>query len=396
MPNTLREHADLGISIESTWGQASPNFTGARRLLVEPGEWLRDVIDEWRDELPRNVLARDYNSIPTVGRGEGTLRGPWTPVMPGYLLQSVFGASTISGLNTGANAATGMAIHDFTIAAEPDFLSITQHDNIAEEQFLGMIVSSFTIRFTTGEGPVEWEAEFIGRGRTFPATARSITYHPSYVTTPPRPLIGAMALTDINGNTTAKVLDFEMVISREIELAYGAGNARRPNIIRASTPRVTFRATAEFQVESDITKYSNDVGSNSSNAQAASYTFNQPSATYFDSNLDTWHVRIATDPDILTTHTPLPTTAVTNGTVVIGTIGTEFTTGADSHRGLIDLYLDRVTYASDPIVVDRGETTSTIQFNGVATYDTTDTRIGVFRVINEKNATLYSGDGMLD
>ena len=395
MANTLMEQSKVGILVEGTWGTAPAG--NAMLLEVASGEWLRDVVEEYRDEMVRNVLARDFGSVPTVAHGEGTLSGAFTAIMPVYFLDSVLGGTEAKGNlhDTTANTTvdTLMDIHTFTVGANPRTMVVQQSDAIVDELYLGMMVNSFTLRFNSGEGAVEWEADLIGKGRVFPATAKTVADNTMVLAAnrPPKPLVGAMAAVDINGTTTAKVLDFEMVISREIEMGYGAGNTRRPNIRRTSAPQITFRATAELQLESDVQKFSSDPGVNT-NAQAATVIFDEPNATFFDGHLDYWHVRIATDPDVTLALTPLPTTAVADAATASGTLGDQYVASTDSNECVIDIYLDRVTYGSDPIVIDRSEKTATIVFNGTALYETTDSRLGVFRVMNRKLTAYTNND----
>ena len=386
MPSSIKAQSRLGIAVESTWGTGpTGNFN---TIEVDAGEWLHETVSEYRDEMVRNVLARDFGSLPTVRFAEGTIGGQFLPIMTGYFLDSVFGGTeTVSTLrDTAGTGDTTMDVHEFTVGVNPRSMSVQQSDNIADELFFGMMVNTFTLRFTTGEGPVEWEAEMIGMGKVYPATPRTLVAYPSIVAVPPRPLIGSMASVDINASVVARVLDFELVISREIELAYGAANTRVPNIRRPDTPRITFRATVELQLESDIQKYTSDAGDTGTPT-----TFNESTATYFDSNFDTWHVRIATDPDIDTATTPLPTTAPTSGNLD-GNIGDQLGISPDTDQAVLDVYLDRVSYAESPIIIDRSEKTATFEFNGVALYDSGDSRLGVFRLMNSKLTAYTDND----
>lgn len=389
MPNTIRELSEIAIKNETTWGEAPSG--SAMRLEVDAGEWLRDNITEFRDEMVRNVFARDHHSIPVVGVAEGTLSGAVTPIMSWYFFDGFLGGTEAKAdLENDSNTDTNLDIHEFTIGNLPRTYTVQQSDNLTDELFLGMMPSSYTLRFNSGEGALEWETELIGKGKVFPGTAKTVVENTKITETPPQPIVGSMIDIDINGNTTGKVMDMEIVFSRDVELTYGADNTIRPNIRRANAPRATFRATLEFQIESDIQKYSNDAG-NASDAQAGAVTFDEPNATYFNGNIDYWHIRASTDRATTTAKTPVPTTAISDGGNTAGTLGDDLGTGTNTDRFAMDIYFDRVTYGSDPVQVDRSEQSATFEFRGTALYSTTNSRLGVFRVFNAKD-TKYTTD----
>lgn len=420
MANTLREESVLSLAPEGTWGTAI-DTSGTDRFVevpVEPGEWLRDVVDRYQDRMVRNILARDFLDVPTVARAEGSLRGMFYPLTTGYFLRSIFGAETTADLRNAAGTnISELDVHEFTVARTCTPLSLQVEDTGFStdnaQVFLGMLVQSFTIRFNTGDGAVEWEADLIGQGSVTPAAnaVRTRAVATAALTTldldtgitlvanePERALVGASASTNINGNTDAKLLDFEMVISREIELAYGAANTRRPNIRRESPPEITFTATLEFQATSDLTKYVNDPGENTGTPNVAAsdetaMTFNDDDDAFWDGSFDTWHVRLANPVAVsgngapTTATTPVPTTAISGGNLDGDGLYDMFATSVRTNDCVLDIYLDKVSYAESPIVLDRNQQTVTIRMQGRALYDFTDSRLGVFRLFNGKTSS---------
>src|SRR3990167_3310803 len=396
MANTTREEGQVSIGVESAWGTGVT--TNLMQLEVEPAEWLTDMMEEWRDNLVRNVLAVDVNAIPTVGHSEGSLKGMFTPIMAGYLLDAFLGGTETKGNLMQSNGTTDTTLdaHDLTVGRDPRSLTIQQHDALTDELFIGSMVQTLTLRSKTGESILEWEADFIGSGAIRPATPRTVVENTMIVAKPPKPFVGAQLSTNITspGGSTdgavARILDFEMVLSRTVEVEYGASNTKRPNIRRTSPPEITFTATTEFQSFGtdalDITKYINDVGTGSPVGD-----FNESTATYWDSNFDTWHIRWATDPDITITMTPLPTTAIAAG-IVSGLVGEQFGTTPTTDQGMLDIYFDRVSYAEAPLRLDHSQRTATFQFKGRALYDFTDSRLAIFRLVNKKTSTYVTND----
>lgn len=399
MANTIREDAEMAILVETTWGTAPAG--SANRLELNAGEWLSEVVENFRDEMVRNSFAKTFHDVPVVARAEGSVGGAITPIMPWYILDAFAGGTEVKADlfdDTPVTPVdTGMDAHSFVIGRTPRSLTMQQSDNIAVELFLGMIPTSFTLRFNAGEGAVEWEAEFIGKGRTFPTTAKTVVNFPAITTLPAKSLVGSMAYVSIGpvytdnvvttpGDETAKIMEMEVVFSRELTISYGANNTMRPNIIRTTAPTISFTATVELQLESDIQKYAFDAGDNV-DAQASAVTFNESTATFFDSNIEAWHIRIGTDRDVTTSLTPLPTHTI--GASESSTLGGQMGTAANSDRCVIDLYFDSVSYAEAPIVVDRSENTATFEFNATVHYNVTNSRLGVFRVFNEK-VTAYT------
>lgn len=404
MANTIREENVLAIAPEvDAWGTA-PN-TNFNQFEVMPGEWMSETVEQWQDDMVRNKLAKNFNAVPTVTHAEGTMDTVFTSIMPGYLLFSVFGGETKANVTNATGAVdTGFDVHQFTVArdaiANNATFSILQKSGTTgvneEELFLGMMVQTLTVRFSTGEGAVEMSADWVGKGKIFPATAPTIVENTMVAASskPPAPFVGAQASVDINGNTQARVLDFEVVVSREISMGYGAANTRRPNILRPSTPEITFTATVEFQLESDLQKYSNDAGK--AGSVASTLIFDETNASYWDSHFDTWFVRLATDPDVTTADAPIPTTAIGGGNLAIagnGDVYTMMNAVSDSNTFMFDAYFDKVSYAEAPIVVDRSDTTATVQFSCRALYDFTDDRLGIFRLFNLKTTTYSAVDG---
>ena len=396
MANTIREQAQIGLVPETTWGTAPSG--NALRIPVNPGAWLHDVVESFDDDAVRNILARTFRRTPTVAHGEGSVGGPFYPIEGGYFLDGVLGGS--QGAPTilqkaAAGGATTFYGHEFVIGQDARSYAIQQSDSILTELLLGMMPVSYTLRWNAGEGAVEYETEMMGKGRVWPTTSKTFANHAASVI-PQRSLVGSMVMVAIAGAAVNKVLSMEMVFSREVEMGYGAGNRRRPNIRRSSVPKITFRAVVELQTAADIKKYSESLGDNA-DAQASAVV-HADSDTDKDfgtaANLETWHVRIATPRDVAVTDNPLPTAAmsVTTGTATthIGDKLSDATNGADTgDDGVLDIFLDKVSYAEAPIEINRSERTATFEFHGEALYDNTDSRIGVFRLYNKKT-TVYT------
>lgn len=394
MANTIKEDSEFTIKEESTWGTV---VAGSSLIIpVTAGEWMHENVGEERDEMVRNKLARDFGSFPTVRSAEGSIGGLVIANEPWFFLDAILGGTEIKGnlFEDDDSTDTTLDVHDFFIGRDVRPMTIQQRDNImtgaSAEIFTGMLCSSFTLRGATGEGALEWEAEMIGKGRLFAATPKTAV-DSAFSSLPQIPLVGSFLSVAIDGSTTPKLLDFEIVFSREIELAYGADSTMIPNIRRQSVPRITFRASIELQDASDIQKYAADV-QGSANAQSGTPILTDDNFTGFESNIDTWHFRIATVRGIGTAMTPTPGTDIAAGKVK-GLLGDQFGTSPNKDQCLIDIFLDRVSYGEAPVLIDRSETTATFEFRGVALYDAgADARVGVFRVINSKTTTYATAD----
>lgn len=397
MVSIYKEEAELGINVEvaSTWGTVPSG--SALRIPVDSGEWMHDIVEEYRDETPRNVLARDFVAVPTVGHAEGSLSGPFYPITSPYFLAGILGSA-----NTGVLLVTSgdYYVHEFTVARNPLSFGITQTtdgvSSATDQQFYGMMPTSYTLRWDASEGAVEWDSEFIGKGGAFLATTGKTFANSTLSGVAPRPMVGAQALVAIDSTPVVNVLDFEITISREVELAWSAGGdgialGRRPTIRRCSPPRITFTATCELQGVADIQKYSKAFATNADSQANDTKMLDQNTDTDFGTtaNIDTWWIRIATPRDMNFNSTPI----ATSGTVTTGTStlddklkATGYNTADDA---VIDIYLDEVQYAESPIIVDRSDQSATFQFSGVAMWDEAAARLGIFRVFNQKGTEQY-------
>lgn len=392
MANSVKEQNEVGILVETTWGTIPAG--NIVNIEVDPGTWINDVVDEYRDNMVRNGIAgMDMGSHATVTHAEGTLSGHFTPIMPFYLLAGIIGGADTQGdINTSTNAAA-LEAHDIAVSSNSvRSFGIQTSDGVDATQYHGMMPTSFEISSKQGEGAVTWSCDFIGKGGSDPTTAAHTHVENTTATAVPyRPLVGRdIRIADIGGAVNNRLLEVDITISREIELNYASGIAgiKYPNIRSIGAPQVTFRALVEFQLQSDIQLYSKGVP-DELNAQATASVLVDASSTQFDEAFHDWHFRWANDPDVTTALTPAPTTTIS--ATQNSTIGDQYNGSTSADDCVLDIYFDKVSLAGSPVQVDRSASTATFEFNGIALYNAATSRLGVFRIINKKG-TAYSAN----
>ena len=195
--NVVREEVKVGLLVETaaTWGTtpavaadavpAGGGLTTSDFIAVpmDPPEINEDAVVA-RDESIRGVLARDFESRLVRRGASGTLRGPFLPIETGYLLFAALGSQNaiVGALQNSTPTATGFRVHQMEVSRMPvPFSLIVQSPlgggtPVAEEQqvYKGLVIPRFTIRFTSGEGWVTWEASVLGQGMTNPTAIANI------------------------------------------------------------------------------------------------------------------------------------------------------------------------------------------------------------------------------
>lgn len=391
MPERIAWPQDHSVAIQmegagaTNWGTAPAG--AALRTPVEPGSWLNDVVDEFRDENVRNAPVRDFNSLAVVSHGEGRLMGNFYPIITPYFIAAMMGKETLvsseptitlkrhDGTSSGDSS---FYAHEFVVSEVPRSFAIQQSvtaqelgstDVIPKQLMLGMYPSTFTLRWNAGEGAITWECDFIGKGQVWPTTPKieadyeidsSETLPATQVEADdgtfgnrvPRPMLGPEVRVAVsNGGTLAAygfVTEGEIVLSREITLHYSSGGSAggtsgyRPTRIGVKPLRATFNVTAHLIAASD----DGDTGTTTTQFDLASlrdYSNSQPSAAnaqttavkhqdsasdlHFGSkeNQNSWLFRFTTPKDITATTAPTPEVAFTSTL-----IGAAATSGGDT------------------------------------------------------------------
>lgn len=356
----LPEEVKVAICKETTWGTA---VTASPKLIPVTPPSLKEVVNHSFDEGIRGQLARDWQGYASTKRAEGTLEGDWFPEEPGFLVASLYGTEdTPDQISTGT-----FYQHVFKVANTPISLSIHELlPNITDAagsaggetvSYLGMMVSRLVIRLNAAEGFLTYQATLVGTQKD---TAQSVTF-PAAPTT--KPLMGWMTDFSLSNapSMSAKLLDFEITIDREITLRYGAATTQVANVRAARPPRVTMTATLAFLAYQDYARYT---------------------AT----TKDALKLLVATDSIALTNWTssnPLAGASRTSADPATGT----FTTGGGA------LYIDCpvVVWAESPADIHTNESPVTVTLNGRAVADASlaaGKELCTLEMINER-ATAY-------
>lgn len=237
----------IGVAKEATYGTG---VAPAAALPVTSAS-LNQVFGQELDNAVRGVFARTFHAMQGVTSVEGSIEGPVTPDEFGYFLLATLGSETFAALDTmGGTPAT----HTFTTLTTgvPPSLSIQDEDGVRKMRFLGMYVSSLSLRFNASEGLLSYTTEMQGSDVAF-APAESV---PAYSATS-KPLVNWKGTVTLGGSSFTKVTEVELTFNREVELLYGLRNAQGARNAAAQALEITGSFSFEFDAVADYDKYKN-------------------------------------------------------------------------------------------------------------------------------------------
>jgi hypothetical protein len=230
----------LGIAKETTWGAgADPVFN----LPIEPFN-LSFNYEVLTDTSLRGVVAKDFGVYQGVYHVEGDVSGHTYPEELGQLLLTLFGTC----------ADTGTAApyqHTYTVAQSPPSLAITSYDPVQAVQYRGVYINSFGLKFSAAQGMLDYTAKFMGKSYT--TTTATISD-----ATAATPFVGWMATVSAAGSSYAKVIDFDMTLTRDVTLVYTAMNTQAAYTAYVGPMGASGTMTLTYDAVADLNKYVNN------------------------------------------------------------------------------------------------------------------------------------------
>lgn len=223
----------LGYATETTWGEAvaPTRYFPFNEFSAE--EELGTVVDEAK----RGNITKDYGVIPTTYVTNIDMSSYFYPAVIGSLL-----ATILPNVQT-----TGDGPYTHVFRASPAQRSLTfQFFNGADErQYAGVVIDEITI---SGETTSPIEVSVTGQGKggkvvgtTTPAIEMGIM-----------PITGAQASLKINGDQNVNLASFEITLTRENRMIYGASKTQDPT--RAVQGRIEVTGSFSFEI-TDSTEY---------------------------------------------------------------------------------------------------------------------------------------------
>jgi hypothetical protein len=265
----------VGIGLESS-GWALPADTGVAPsyLLPVTSVSASTVYEQVLDSHMRGVDAKDFAAFQGQGRVEMTLEGPFYPEVCGYLLALIMG---VSGTPSGASAPYTHTMTTFTsppTSTTKRSLSVQVDDAVDNSRFIGMVLSSLTLRFSASEGMLSYVATLVGQQQLTGQTAMGTTGDLAPLT-PINAFLGWHA--DITqGGTNARGIEGEITFEREVMVRHSPDQSDKPSDIQVGGLTVTSRLTLDYYQIDDVNLYLNKTQS----AFVASFSFTPPDVSY--------------------------------------------------------------------------------------------------------------------
>lgn len=210
---------------EVTWGTTVTDRSTYTMLPAEPLSGI-DVVEAVTDDLRRGQDIIGFNRMEGIHRTELTISTLGYPDQIGLFFLSILGSDAVSGSDPYTHVfdvisdTPATATPSIALSVVDDILSDAAGDDLIHQ---GLKCTSVTSRFTVAEGFLTVEAAFIGKGAD-KGTALSLTgVYPTSEPATNDPLRGWEAcVTNASGEIDGKVLDAEVVLSREADAIYAA------------------------------------------------------------------------------------------------------------------------------------------------------------------------------
>lgn len=217
------------------------------------------VYDVINDQTFRGDPVVDFDVYQGVKRIEVSADGPFYPEETGYFLKAIMGSEIFTA---GSGVLTGT--HIFHGLAQPSAATFFVTDDVISpsggltQKWLGLLASSFGLRFSAAEGILTYTSTWTGRDKPIGTSAATL---PAYSTTL-KPWLGWQAdIVNTGGSGSTwqdDVLDFEMTINRAPSLLYTANNTQLAQRGDAGPIECTGRITVDFRTLSQLDDFENN------------------------------------------------------------------------------------------------------------------------------------------
>jgi hypothetical protein len=244
----------VGIAVESN-GWALPTDTGVAptHLLPVTSVTVTNPFEQILDEAKRGVRTSPFAAYQGVGSVEMTLEGPFYPEVCGFFLALMMGSA-------GSPSGSAPYVHSITMTnAAPTSstqrsLSVQVEDAVSKDRYIGMVVTSLTLRFSAAEGMLTYSANLVGQQRLTNQSAMSTSGEWLSPGTVVQPFLGWHAQVT-QGGANARVVESEITFERESYIRYSANQSQKPADIQVGDLTLTARATLDYYQSSDVDLY---------------------------------------------------------------------------------------------------------------------------------------------
>ena len=240
MTQARRFQTQLGIGIESTWGDATAPTIGVPINDFKGTPNFQVILDNGLRGLP----SKDFKTIQGAGHGEWSVDGMVYPEEEGYWLKMLLGGAAVTG--------SGPYTHTFSVAATPGSLCL--EDDVVTgssggRQFAGAKVGQINYTWNAGDGVLMRTAQ---GSSMLPTNVTATNPSRTYDNTPWQGWRGVLTSSGIG----TRMVSGELNIVRELEVVHTGAASQNPGQINHGPVEVHGHVIV---VVTDLTDFTNQL-----------------------------------------------------------------------------------------------------------------------------------------